>query len=145
MGQSVLVPHDGSEQAWEAFDYAIEEIDANSIIVLHIITQVDNAIYVDTLGGFSDQDVHERSKENAEELCERARTRAAEAGFDTAAFDSVIETGRPTRTITSYVEDNDIDHVVMGSRGLTGIKRILLGSVAESVVRRSPVPVTVVR
>lgn len=145
MGQSVLVPLDGSEEAWEAFDYAIDNVDADSITVIHVITQTDNAIYVDTLGGFSDQDAHERAKSTAEELCERARTRAAEAGFDTESLDTVIETGRPTRTITGYVENNDVDHVVMGSRGLTGIRRILLGSVAESVVRRSPVPVTVVR
>jgi nucleotide-binding universal stress UspA family protein len=145
MGQSVLVPLDGSEQAWEAFDYAIEEGNADSLTVIHVITRVDNAIYVDTLGGFSDRDTHKRATENAEKLCEQARKRVLEAGFEAESFDSEVQTGRPTRTIISYVERNNIDHVVMGSRGLTGIKRILLGSVAENVVRRSPVPVTVVR
>lgn len=145
MGQSVLVPLDGSEQAWEAFDYAIEEVNADLLTVIHVITRVDNAVYVDTLGGFSDRDAHQRATEDAEKLCEQAQKRALEAGFEAESFDSEIKTGQPTRTIISYVKESNTDHVVMGSRGLTGIKRILLGSVAENVVRRSPVPVTVVR
>ncbi|MFW6265865.1 MAG: universal stress protein, partial [Halanaeroarchaeum sp.] len=44
-----------------------------------------------------------------------------------------------------YVEETDVDHVVIGSHGRSGVGRILLGSVAERVVRRSPTPVTVVR
>lgn len=39
----------------------------------------------------------------------------------------------------------DVDHVAVGSHGRSGVSRLLLGSVAESVMRRPPVPVTVVR
>lgn len=58
---------------------------------------------------------------------------------------AVTEFGRPARTIVEYVEDHDVDHVVVGSHGRSGLSRTLLGSVAERVVRRSSVPVTVVR
>jgi nucleotide-binding universal stress UspA family protein len=44
-----------------------------------------------------------------------------------------------------YAAEHDIDHIVVGSHGRTGASRILLGSVAETVARRSPVPVTIVR
>jgi nucleotide-binding universal stress UspA family protein len=47
--------------------------------------------------------------------------------------------------IVTYADENDVDHVVLGSHGRKGLTRVLLGSVAEAVVRRSPVPVTVVR
>ena len=59
----------------------------------------------------------------------------------------VVEWGpnRPADAILDYVEANDVDHVIMGSHGRSGISRILLGSVAEIVARRSPAPVTVVR
>jgi nucleotide-binding universal stress UspA family protein len=57
----------------------------------------------------------------------------------------VTEIGRPSRAIVEYAEEHDIDHIVMGSHGRSGVTRILLGSVAETVVRRSPVPVTIVR
>jgi nucleotide-binding universal stress UspA family protein len=43
------------------------------------------------------------------------------------------------------VDEHDVDHVVMGSNGRRGVSRLVLGSVAERVVRGAPVPVTVVR
>jgi nucleotide-binding universal stress UspA family protein len=42
-------------------------------------------------------------------------------------------------------EDHDVDGIVMGSHGRSGISRVLLGSVAETAVRRAPCPVTIVR
>jgi len=56
-----------------------------------------------------------------------------------------VVVGRPAREITDELESGEYDHVVMGSHGRSGVSRILLGSVAETVLRRSPVPVTVVR
>jgi len=44
-----------------------------------------------------------------------------------------------------YAEDLDVDHIVMDSHGRSGASRVLLGSVAETVTRRSPVSVTIVR
>ena len=49
------------------------------------------------------------------------------------------------RTIVEHAKDDGFDHIVMGSHGRSGVSRILLGSVAEKVVRSSTVPVTVVR
>jgi nucleotide-binding universal stress UspA family protein len=51
----------------------------------------------------------------------------------------------PRRVVLTAVEKHGIDHVVMGSRGRKGVSRILLGSVAETVVQRSDVPVAVTR
>lgn len=52
--------------------------------------------------------------------------------------------GDPTVAIISYVVENDIDLIVMGTRGKTGFERYLLGSIAEKVVRVSPIPVLTV-
>jgi len=52
--------------------------------------------------------------------------------------------GRPADAITAYADDHDIDAIVMGSRGRSGVSRVLLGSVAGTVVQDSSVPVTVV-
>ena len=49
------------------------------------------------------------------------------------------------REIIGFAEDNDVSHIVIGSHGRTGASRVLLGSVAQTVVRRAPTPVTVVR
>jgi nucleotide-binding universal stress UspA family protein len=48
-------------------------------------------------------------------------------------------------SIVSYADEVNADLVVVGSRGRSGVRRILLGSTAEEVVRRAPCPVTIVR
>jgi nucleotide-binding universal stress UspA family protein len=57
---------------------------------------------------------------------------------------TVHEVRHPARTVVDHATRDDVDHVV-GSHGREGVSRLLLGSVAEKIVRRSPVPVTVVR
>jgi len=53
--------------------------------------------------------------------------------------------GKPFSEVIRYAHDNDIDLIVIGSHGRTGLEHVLLGSVAESVVRNSPCPVLTVR
>ncbi|AKB50767.1 Universal stress protein [Methanosarcina barkeri str. Wiesmoor] len=53
--------------------------------------------------------------------------------------------GIPTDEILEYAQENNIDLIVMGTHGLTGIKKFLIGSVAEKVVRHSRIPVMVIR
>ncbi len=55
------------------------------------------------------------------------------------------DTGDPAETICEYAAEKDADLVVMGTHGRTGIKRLLIGSVAEKVVRGAGCPVLVVR
>jgi len=66
------------------------------------------------------------------------------ADYDrSVATDSDI--GDPTRLVLEYAADEDVDHVVLGAHGRTAAERAVYGSVTETVVRRAPVPVTVVR
>ena len=81
-------------------------------------------------------------KEVAEATLESATERAGETGVD---IETHRETGKPARTIVKYADEEGFDHIVIGSHGREGISRVLLGSVAETVVRRSSVPVTVAR
>jgi nucleotide-binding universal stress UspA family protein len=48
------------------------------------------------------------------------------------------------RTVLEYADDHGIDQIVLGSHGRSGIDRMLLGSVAETVTRRARIPVTVI-
>ena len=52
--------------------------------------------------------------------------------------------GDPERELLAWIDEHGPDHVVMGCHGRDGLARLLLGSVAETVVRRTPVPVTTV-
>ena len=58
---------------------------------------------------------------------------------------TAVETGNPHSVILRYADENDVDLVVMGTHGRTGVERYLLGSVAEKVVRLADVPVVTVR
>lgn len=142
MTEHILVPHDGSPQAWDALEHALAEYPQAAITVLHVIDPMHTGYSPGTmLPDFSDQ-WYEKAKETAEEIFEEARERAADHAGE---FETVRDLGRPSRKIVDYVDEHDIDHVVIGSHGRTGVTRILLGSVAETVARRSPEPVTIVR
>lgn len=60
-------------------------------------------------------------------------------------FTRIIKTGVTFVEIIDYIKDQGIDLVVMGTHGRSGIEHILIGSVAEKVVRKSPCPVLTVR
>ena len=138
--KKILVPLDGSKQAWEAFDYATEEFPTATIVLLYVIDPVEAGYSTTaTVPGYTEQ-WYEQSQDRAENLFEEAADRAGDATLETET-----DVGRPSRLIVEYTEENDVDQIVMGSHGRSGVSRILLGSVAEAVVRRSPVPVTIVR
>ena len=56
-----------------------------------------------------------------------------------------LRTGHPVDTITALAKRTNADLIVMGTHGRTGIKRALIGSVAERVLQHAPCPVLVVR
>lgn len=145
MSLHVLVPIDGSEPAWNALDHAAEQHAGGRITVINVVDPIED-VYLGLEGGYYDADVVERANDRGEELCEEARERFAETGgLDTTDFQTTVETGNPARMIVEYADENGVDHIVMGSHGRTGVARVLLGSVAETVARRAPIPVTIVR
>jgi len=72
-------------------------------------------------------------------------TRPEATAGDDRAVERELLAGRPATEIVECAAERDTDQIVMGSHGRDGAARLLLGSVSETVVRRSPVPVTVVR
>ncbi len=143
MGNSVLIPYDGSEQADRAVAHAIERFADSKLVMLTVINPAES-VYATGEGAVSPfpENWYESAEEQAKEMVARAIEQAEEAGVD-ASSDVVV--GRPGRAIVDYAQEHDMDHIVMGSHGRSGVSRILLGSVAETVIRRSPVPVTVIR
>ncbi|WP_144797418.1 universal stress protein [Halorubrum depositum] len=134
--RNVLLPTDGSDRAAEALDRAVA-LAARSGATLHVLSVVD----VGTIGAeaYSGTDALVSA---SEEIVAEAAAVAEAAGVETVER---VEVGSSAaRGIRSYLADGDVDLVVMGTRGLTGVERYLLGSVAERTVRTSPVPVLTV-
>jgi nucleotide-binding universal stress UspA family protein len=149
MTEHVLVPIDGSPRSEHALEYALGMGDVECT-VMTIINPFDtdpstiglqSPTGIPGMPGYSEE-WYEGARAEVEDLHAAASEQAAEEGVELA---SEIDVGDPARRILRYIEDNDIDHVVIGSHDRSDLARILLGSVAERVVRRSPVPVTVVR
>jgi nucleotide-binding universal stress UspA family protein len=140
MPRHVLVPVDGSPQSLQALAFVSEEWDDARVTLLHVIDPVQAGYSAGALPTGSEE-WYQEAKAEADEILREARERLDTGGEVTAD----TEVGRPAATIVEIADERDVDHVVVGSHGRQGVSRLVLGSVAEDVVRHSPVPVTVVR
>lgn len=139
MPRSILVPIDDSPPSTAALEYALSNHASDEITVLHAIDITDTAVY--GAEGYFAVDT-DSVEDYADELLDDATAVAERHGIDIA---TALDRGSPARVINDYVQEHGIDQIIMGSHGRRGVKRLLFGSVAEQVVRRAPVPVTVVR
>ena len=147
MNGHILVPVDGSERSIDALEFALQEHPEATITVFHVVNP--NEFYKPpnyeggSLAGYEHPDqVFEHYEERAEDILSKT---IAAVDADDRDIRTDFEVGDTAREIVKYIDNNGFDYVVIGSHGRTGISRILLGSVAEKVTRRSAVPVTVVR
>jgi nucleotide-binding universal stress UspA family protein len=146
MPTHVLVAVDNSPQSERAIEFVADEWGDASTTLLHVIDPVQAGYDAGVLPSGSEA-WFQSAKETATGLLTERREHL-DAERDTeerATIDTRTEVGRPAATIVEVADDLGADHVVVGSHGRKGVSRLVLGSVAESVVRRSPVPVTVVR
>lgn len=139
---NLLVALDDSEPGWAALEYALEHHPEAEITVVHVVDLSESG-YGEFAHLGSDA-MHERRREQAEQLFETARDRAS-AGDSATAIETELLEGRPATEVVEYATRNPVDRVFVGSHGRTGVSRMLLGSVAERIARRAPVPVTIVR
>jgi nucleotide-binding universal stress UspA family protein len=137
MGKHVLIPLDGSDSSWEAFDFALDEHREDSLTILHVINPME--------GDYEPDEATNRAVKRSDRIQNEAENRIRNSAFDDSRADIVTREGQPADEIVTYADSHDIDQIVMGSRGLSGVKRLLLGSVAETVVRRAEAPVNVIR
>ena len=143
MARNVLVPVDDSDPSSDALEFATDHYPDATITALHVVDPTDFPVGGFESGVMTDIDqVRENQERHAEDLLEGVRERLTDAGVDVR---TAIESGKPSNAIVEYADEHDVDLIAIGSHGRTGASRVLLGSVAETVVRRSPVPVTVIR
>ncbi|MEF8901424.1 MAG: universal stress protein, partial [Halovenus sp.] len=136
--ERILVPFDGSELSEAALEHTLErypEADVTALYVVYPPRDVMNT-QVDIGGSLEAGDGEDRVSETLAAATEVGESVGREVS--TASVE-----GLPEEQIVAVVEDEEFDHVVMGSTGREGFERLLLGSVAETVVRRSPVSVTI--
>jgi nucleotide-binding universal stress UspA family protein len=145
MVQRILVPVDFSECSWAALEYAryFARCYQATVHVLHVWETppyVDPGTTVDVPG--RTQTLAEFLRSPAGNEMKRLLDALEDAG--SGEVFCRLESGDPCDTIVSVAHE-DYDLVVMGTHGRTGLTHLLLGSIAERVVRRAPCPVLTVR
>jgi nucleotide-binding universal stress UspA family protein len=134
MIRSILAPTDFSDLAARGVAYAFQlaqELGAE-LAVINVITP-DESNYVSS----SEIQEHQRMLNDFIE----ENFAGAES---TVRIRKIVEPGVPASTVTYWARNEKTDLIVMSSHGRTGLSRVLMGSVTEQVLRKSPCPVLVV-
>lgn len=134
MFKTLLVPVDGSESAEKALQVAckLAQQDQARLFILHITEQVPHQTTLAWGAGAVSMDTSREETEQAgRKVIEGARRAAGENGI--AVVDAEIQQGRPARVILERAEALKIDAIVMGSRGLSNIASLVVGSVSHKV------------
>jgi len=148
--RNILVPTDGSDLALEALEEALTVAELSDATI-HVLYVVDDAKIAELAGGTGIEDVSldsdvdglfERFEAVGEHALDDLREAAADRGL---SLTTATRKGLPDEEILAYVDENEIDLLVMGTHGRRGIERYVLGSTTERVLRRSSVPVLAVR
>lgn len=138
--KSILCPLDFSDASKNAFRYACEFARSmgSKIYLLHIVEPRPIAADMTLTYIPVEEDLEKAAREDIEPLAHEAR----EKGID-VQVDVVI--GIPSEVILHQIVESDASMLIMGSHGKTGLSRLLMGSVAEGVVRKAKVPVLIVK
>ena len=138
----ILVPFDFSEHSEKAFTWALAMAQQwrARLLLLHVVPQ---PTYPPMLMGtyFNVAEFEASLKEDAET---RAQEFLGKTGSRTVQVDAKVLIGEPFGDICRIAEKEKVDLIVIGSHGRTGLSHVLLGSVAERVVRHASCPVLVV-
>lgn len=140
MDEHILLAYDGTPQAQRAAEWVAETYPSAPVTVITVLDPMEG--FLDTFGYGSHQ--YEVWRDEAEAEAQALLDEAIETLGD-RPVERVTRSGQVPRIIVRYAEEHDIDHIVVGSHGRSGVSRVLLGSVAESILRRSPTTVSVVR
>ncbi|QQR91223.1 MAG: universal stress protein [Myxococcales bacterium] len=137
----ILTPIDFSENSDKAVAFAAKLAESLSA-TLHVVHIYQLPMYVVPDGGFvMGDELGSKLKAASEEAVNRF---ISERGFYGVTMKAHVLCGLPHEAILRIADELDVDMIIMGTHGRAKLSRVLLGSVAEKVVRTSNVPVIVV-
>lgn len=143
-----LLATDGSEFSHAALEF-LQRFPLSQGSEVILLTVIDSEAFkgkpVDQLSEKEKQTLQE-TKDNIQETCEQLLTagvsRLQQAGWTTSGQ---VRVGHPAEEIAQMAGDLDVDLIVVGSHGLSSIKRFFIGSVSDSLLEHAPCPVLIVK
>jgi universal stress protein A len=138
--EKILFPTDFSEASHNAKRYAISfaKVFGARLYVL-TVNQLINMAFLDPL---IIHDLDENRETAVQENLEQLRVEIVNQGVEVIAE---VRKGSSSLEIISFAQEKEIDLIIMGTHGWSGLDHVLMGSTAEVVVRRAPCPVLTVR
>lgn len=137
--KKILIPLDGSEHSALALDKAIElgKLAGSTLTLLHV---KDMTVYMQTAVGTNLDGIESALESEGRRILEDAAAKVRAEGIPCT---ETMAEGSPGRTICEMSKDQDL--IVMGTAGRTGLKKLLIGSVAQTVVANAECPVMAVK
>ncbi|MDX7747638.1 universal stress protein [Aeromonas veronii] len=138
--KTLLCPVDFSQMSRAVLDYAVFMAQSHQaqLKLIHVVDQLHGFDSYKILHMTAIEITHEMERQARTQLKDLVATLPIPATFD-------IRFGRAADEIVIQAKEDEVELIVMGSHGRSGISHLLVGSVAESVVRHAPCPVLVVR
>lgn len=137
----IVVAYDGSDLSKKALKRGIQLAKMDKSAEINVITVVSRTIATIYSYGAADP-VHETNVQTAREIMDEAEEMLMPLPNKKETY---ILKGPPAQTIESFAEENNADIIVMGSRGLGGLKELFLGSVSHHVVQKANCEVLIVK
>lgn len=139
--KKILCPVDHSECSYLALKYAISLAlkDESKLYLMHVI---DSRLYDTEIYKFSP---YKPSEIDTSQIRIDLIKSLPEGTTDVLEVEAIVINGVPFHEITKVAKEISADLIVMGTHGRTGLSHVMLGSVAEKVVRKAPCPVLTVR
>ena len=137
--EKILIATDGSEKNQPAVRIGLE-MGRECGSAIYVIFVVDETPFTSSQTEVLTDNIYRKMEDEGEQAIEQVKRIATGLEIET-----LILPGRPAHVITEFAEKNAVDLIVVGSQGKSGLKRLLLGSVAESVIRMADCMVLVVK
>jgi len=137
--QKIVIATDGSEKNLSAVieGLMIARVSGAKLQIIYVIDTkpLTTGVIEESYAGMYDS-----LREEGEQALEQAKELAGDLDAET-----FLLTGKPANEVTRFVKEHGADLLVIGTQGKTGLGKLILGSVAETIVRTSPCSVLVVR
>ena len=138
-----LIPVDGSSASLRAVDFAIEmatQDPSTSLVLLHV--QDIPAISLAEASAMPPDCPDASASQASAQALKHATEKAEGAGVP---FKTLVNAGKTAEIIAQVAREEDVKHIVMGTRGLGGVQGLLLGSVTTKVIHLAEVPITLIK
>ena len=140
----ILIPVDGSPASLRAVDFAIEMVaqdPSTSLVLLH----VQNTRAIELAGASEAMDTEWLREAGSLASAKALKDAIGKCEHAGVAFEALVRTGQIAEAVGQVAREENVKHIVMGTRGLGGIQGLLLGSVAMQVIHLAEVPITLIK